>query len=163
MTPTNADFYTILQLLHQEGVRFVVIGGFAMYLQGADYFTVDIDISFARDRENTDALAKMLASQNARLRNFPPDLPFILDGQTLRNNTTITLETQLGLFDLLAEPEGVDGFEGLWERANVLEVDGNPVRVACITDLIAMKRAANRPKDQDHIRQLEALQKLINS
>lgn len=141
-------------------MRFVVIGGVAMSLQGADNLTFDMDVSFARDRENTDALAKMLTAQKARLRDFPPDLPFVLDSQMLRNSATLTLETEIGNFDLLAQPEGVDSFEGLWERAIVMEIEGKPVRVACIPDLIAMKQAADRPKDRGHIMQLETLLKV---
>lgn len=85
-----------------------------------------------------------------------------MDGQMLHNSTNMTLETRWGAFDLLAEPDGVDGFEGLWERAVAMEVEDMEVRVASIPDLIAMKRAANRPKDREHIMQLEALLRLLN-
>lgn len=46
-------------------------------------------------------------------------------------------------------------------RAAILElVEGN-VRVASIEDLIAMKRAAGRPKDQQHLLELLDLQQLL--
>lgn len=151
------NYRNFLRSINEAGVRFVVIGGVAMILHGTDTLTRDMDISFARDRKNTDALAKVLAVQKARFRDFPPDLPFILDGQMLRNSATLTLETKIGDFDLLAEPEGVDGFEGLWERAVIMEIDGSSVRVAAVPDLIAMKRAADRPKDRLHIMELQAL------
>ena len=41
------------------------------------------------------------------------------------------------------------------------EAFGVRTRVASIDDHITMKRAANRPKDQSHILELEALRKLI--
>ena len=122
-----------------------------------------MDVSFARDRDNTEALAKILTAQHAHPRGFPAGLPFLIDAQTFRNNTNLTLHTDWGAFDLLAEPDGVDSFDGLWERAVVMPVEDLTVPVASIPDLIAMKRAADRPKDREHIMQLEALQRLQSS
>lgn len=154
------QYRAIVRSLTDAGVRFVVIGGVAMHLHGASNLTFDMDISFARDRANTELLAKTLTAQHAHPRGFPAGLPFVVDAQTFRNNTNLTLETDWGAFDLLAEPEGVDGFDGLWERAVIMEIEGLAVRVASIPDLVAMKRAADRPKDREHIMQLEALQAL---
>ena len=53
--------------------------------------------------------------------------------------------------------------DGLWERATLLDFGGFIVRVASIDDLIAMKRAANRPKDQSHVYELLVLKKLIET
>ncbi len=44
-----------------------------------------------------------------------------------------------------------------------MELYGMSVHVASIEDLIAMKRAANRPKDQLHLMELQALRDLIRS
>ena len=63
----------------------------------------------------------------------------------------------------MREIPGVESFEGLWERAVPMDLGGFIVRVASLDDLIAMKRAANRPKDQAHIRELLALKKLIET
>ncbi len=154
------QYRAIVRALSDAGIRFVIIGGVAMHLQGTSNLTFDMDISFARDVANTEALANTLRAQHAYPRGFPPDLPFVLDAQTFRNSTNLTLDTDWGSFDLLAEPDGVDGFEGLCERAVVMTVEERTVRVASIPDLIAMKRAADRPKDREHIMQLEALQRL---
>lgn len=73
----------------------------------------------------------------------------------------LTLETDFGDLDLLAIPEGLDSYEGLVSRAIEMEVFGVPVLVASVDDRIAMKRAANRPKDQAHLYELLALKKLL--
>lgn len=163
MPEPGINFRAILRLLIEAEVRFVIIGGVALHLHGADNLTLDMDISFARDTANTDALAKILNSLHARYRDFPPDLPCLIDGQTLRNSTNLTLKTDLGEFDLLAEPEGADSFQGLWERATTMLIESMEIHVASIDDLIAMKKAANREKDRLHIMQLEALKKIIAS
>jgi predicted nucleotidyltransferase len=151
----------VLLLLLEADVRFVVIGGAAMVLHGSDHITQDIDFSYDRKRGNLRTLSRILSSRKAKLRGVPDDVPFILDEYTFRNVQNMTLDTDLGAVDLLAVPEGVDSFEGLWERARVMNFGGYTVRVASIDDLIAMKRAANRPKDQNHILELLALKKLL--
>ena len=57
----------------------------------------------------------------------------------------------------------MDSFDGLWERSATIEIYGISVQVASIADLLSMKRAANRPKDQNHILELLELQKLIET
>ncbi len=72
----------------------------------------------------------------------------------------MTLTTDAGSLDLLGEAPGAGPFEELWNRAVVVELDGSPVRVASVDDLIAMKTAAGRPKDKDHVLELRALREL---
>ena len=59
--------------------------------------------------------------------------------------------------DLLGELAGVASFEQLWDEATVLELGGLAVRAASILSLIAMKRAADRPKDRLHVMELEQM------
>src|SRR5207237_691954 len=132
-------------------IRFVIIGGVAMRMQGAAHVTDDIDFSYSRESEGLPGLIKTLNDHHVRLRNVPTDLPFFFDLRTLKNTLNFTLTTDVGDIDLLAEPAGVDSFEGLWERATIMEIFGMNVRVASIEDLIAMKRAAGRPKDKQHL------------
>lgn len=56
----------------------------------------------------------------------------------------------------------MDGFDGVWARADHMQLFELPVRVASIDDLIAMKRAAGRPKDAMHIMELEAVKQAKN-
>ena len=161
MQEENIDFQAAIKQFVEGNVRFVLIGGLAMIAQGATHTTLDIDLSYDRNTENLAALVKVLVGCHARLRNVPADLPFILDVKTFRNVFNLTLTTDVGAIDLLAEPAGVDSFEGLWERASVMELFGMSVRVASIEDLIAMKRAAGRPKDERHLMELLDLQQFL--
>ena len=154
------DFQPILKALIDSNIRFVLIGGLAMVTRGSDHVTQDIDICYARDAENLTRLSDTFNAHNVRLRGVPKDLPFIFDPRTLQNARNLTLDTDLGAVDILGEPAGVDTFEGLWERSEVIGIYGLAVHVASIADLLSMKRAANRPKDQNHILELIELQKL---
>ena len=161
MPASEPNFAALLQQLHSAGARFVLIGGLAMVSHGSAHVTVDVDVAYARDAENFAALARVVQTVHARLRGVPVDLPFPLDALTFRNTMNLTLETDYGALDLLAIPEGIDSYEGLLRRSVELEVFGVPVHVASLDDLIAMKQAANRPKDQAHLYELFALKKLL--
>lgn len=54
----------------------------------------------------------------------------------------------------------IESYNTLKEHGSDIDLFGLPIRVAAIDDLILMKRAANRPKDQNHILELMALKKL---
>jgi hypothetical protein len=138
----------------------VIIGGVAIQMQGGRHVTFDIDFAYRRTLETARRIAAAMAEQNPIPVNWPDDVPFIWDELTLMNQTALTLETDLGRVDFLAEPAGVSTFEVLFRNAMVLEIDGMEVRVASIEDLLAMKRAAGRPKDLAHIAELETIQRL---
>ena len=160
MPEESTDFAGILALLHREGVRFVLIGGLAMMSHGSAHVTQDIDVAYATDSDNVAKLAQALNKVQARLRGVPADLPFILDARKFRNTQNLTLDTALGSLDVLGHVSGAEEFNRLWERALDMEIFGTPVRVASLEDLIAMKRVANRPKDRNHLLELEALRRL---
>jgi len=48
-------------------------------------------------------------------------------------------------------------FEELWARSQVFDIQGAPVHVAAIEDLIHLKRMAGRPRDEADIQELEAI------
>ena len=159
MQPTVPEFADLLRALNDQSVRCVVIGGLAMILHGSSYVTFDLDIAVSTDGSNTLPIIQALAP----LHPFPPQFGsadnFVWDERSIFG-AVISLVTDAGLVDILRVQPGIDSFEGLWQRSEVREVAGLKVRVASITDLIAMKRAAGRPKDLDHIKQLEALKAL---
>ena len=161
MPEQTPDFGSVLAALNAAQVRFLLVGGLAMVSHGSAHITQDIDVVYARDADNLAALERGLAPYHPRLRGVPEEVPFMLDAPTLRNTRNLTLETTLGDLDLLSDIAGMDSFEGLWERSVEMDIEGIPVRVASLDDLIAMKRAANRPKDRLHLMELLALRKLI--
>ena len=118
---------------------------------------------YARDRGNLKRLAAVLVELGARLagRDLPPDLPFQLDVRTLENGANFTLDTNLGRLDILGDPDGARPYPEIRSRAERVEIAaGLEVLVAGFDDLMAMKRAAGRPKDQLHLTELSELREL---
>lgn len=138
----------LIEALADAQVDFVLIGGVAGGAHGSAYPTYDVDVMYARDRENLERLASFLRDLGATLRGAPPDLPLQLDAEMLEKGGNFTFDTRLGPLDILAYPAGAPPYQRIREYASVVEFGGRPVRVASIDHLIAMKEAAGRTKDK---------------
>jgi predicted nucleotidyltransferase len=153
------DARAMLARLTAAGVDFVVIGGIAVVLSGYGRMTRDLDIMFADDPANLEALGGVLTDIGASLRGVDDDLPFVADARTLRGVQLLTLETSLGWLDVHRRVPGVTSFERLRRNAERVTIGGFAVLVAGIDDLLAMKRAAGRPQDQLDEAALEAIRR----
>jgi hypothetical protein len=138
----------LFAVLERRGVDFVVVGGMAGLAHGSSYPSFDLDIAYARDRANLERLVSALAEIGVSLRGAPPDLPFQLDVETFGAGANFTFTTPLGDLDVLGEIAGVRSYDELRAAAERKRIAGHAVLVASIDHLIAMKRAANRAKDQ---------------
>ncbi|MFI5026258.1 MAG: hypothetical protein ACHQCI_05855 [Solirubrobacterales bacterium] len=131
-----------------HGVDFVLIGGLAGISHGSTYPSYDLDVVYARDRDNVARLVATLEEIGVRLRGAPAELPFLLDVRTIENGANFTFETPYGDLDVLADAAGMGSYESLLSESVEREVFGHLVKVASIDHLIAMKRAAGRTKDK---------------
>ena len=150
----------LLRALTEGDVDFVVIGGIAAVAHGSPQFTRDLDITYAGDEENLEHLGSVLVGLGATLRGVTEEIPFVADGRTLRHTRVLTLVTPDGAIDILAQPDGSDSYERLRANAITASVGGVVVRIAGLDDLIAMKKAAGRPKDRIYVEELEAIRRL---
>ena len=148
LPPRPPDLGALLTPLVRHGVDFVLVGGMAGISHGSSYPSYDLDVVYARGRDNIGRLVDALREVGVRLRGAPADLPFLLDAKTIENGSNFTFVTPHGDFDILGHADGMPGYDELRAAAPVREILGLEVRVASIDHLIAMKRAANRPKDR---------------
>ena len=141
------DVQRLLDVLSAAGVDFVVVGGVALVLRGSSRVTLDLDLCYARDRENLRRLAAALAPYHPRLRGAPPDLPFLWDDRTLASGLNFTLTTDLGDLDILGEVAGVGAYAQVSDGSSELVVGDTAIRVMDLDALERSKRAAGRAKD----------------
>jgi len=155
----DLDVRGMLQQLTASGVDFVVIGGVAMILHGSARVTRDLDIAFASDDPNLDALGEVLVELGARLREVDEDVPFVPDGRTLRTVELLPLATSRGWLDVHRGPPGAPRYEKLRRNAERVDLGGFSVLVASPDDLIVMKRAAGRTIDLSDIEELDVIKR----
>lgn len=151
------QFETAVQALCDGGVDFVIIGGVAATLHGSAMVTYDLDVCYSRAASNLRRLKEALAPFHPRPRGIPGSLPFIWDEATLRNVSVLTLETDIGEIDLLAEVAGLGAFEQVKAHSARVEAFGREIDALDLRGLIQAKRAAGRPKDLAALAELESL------
>ena len=148
----------MLRGLTRRKVRFVVVGGVAAAAHGSSRVTNDLDICYeAASKANLIALASLLAAWKAYPRGVEPDLPFIMDDRTLRGAPVLTLTTTEGDIDVMDRIAGIGDYTAVRRHSERISALGVSFRVLDLPSLIKSKRAAGRPRDHDHLPELEAL------
>ena len=151
------SFASILQGLNFAKVRFVLIGGLAAAAHGSRRVTDDVDICYDSSPKNLKRLAATLSAWDAYPRGIEPGLPFFMDERQFRITPIMTLTTREGLLDVMDVVKGVGDYKACAARSIAISAFGIRLRVLDLAALIDAKRAAGRPRDLDHIPELEAL------
>jgi hypothetical protein len=154
----------LIQRLVAADVQFVIIGGLAAQAHGSPSITADVDIVPSWDPANLRRIESVLRDIVAIRHGVPPDAPALpsLDAHTLLGGAVFTLNSRFGRIDLLANPDpGIDYAE-LRKSAVSVTFLGMSLLFASLDDLIAMKRAAGRPKDRVELEILGALREELD-
>ena len=162
----NFDPIKICSILNDEGVDYVVIGGFASVILGSPLPTEDIDVVPERSEENLQRLASALKRLNAKIRTDSDPVSAPLDAAFLATMPfMLNLVTDYGIVDLTFEPSGPLRGYSAWNAgaSSELVADGLSIRVASLDAVIDSKRAANREKDQRALPYLESLRDELGS
>ncbi len=150
------DPETILRSLVDHQVAFVLIGGLAATAHGSSLATFDIDVCYRQDDANCSVLAQALKELGAEI--FPIRTNRIeISPELLGRYPFINLKTSFGRLDVLAHVDGLGRYEDLIGETAEVELGDRSISVLTIEQLIAAKRAANRPKDREHLDHLLAI------
>ena len=142
--------------LQNEGVRYIMVGGYATNLHGFQRYTGDIDIWLEDTLENRKRLRKAFAECGMG------DYYMLETMQFVPGWTDLNLMNGLRL-DIMVSMKGLEGytFDECLKMASIAEIDGVKVPFLHINQLIANKKAVNRPKDQIDVLELERIQKIL--
>lgn len=151
------DPFPLLATLRRHEVDFIVIDLIAAIAQGYPMATRDLDVTPSREPDNVERLAEALRQLQAKLRTLSEPVDFPIEADYLAGVPSWTLVTPLGELDILFEPAGTRGYDDL-KRDAVEVMLGVPVLVASLVDVIRMKQATGREKDQI---QLPALRRTL--
>ncbi len=164
MDPTaQTDLEQIFEALTRANVRYVVVGGVAVLLQGYARLTADLDLVVALDPANArlamETLGALAYQPRAAVKAADFADPAIRQTWIEEKGLTVFslwsprfAGTEVDVF--VAEPLP---FEELLQKASKVALGGVSVAVASIEDLITMKERVGRPKDLEDVRKLRSL------
>ena len=154
------DPVRICEILNEEQVDYVIVGGFAAVIRGSSIPTRDIDIVPSQVPENLERLARALSRMHAEIRIDGDSIPTRIDAAFLANMPfMLNLVTEFGEMDLTFSPAGrAGGYDG-WRAGATFETVSEDlmVVVASLDDVIDSKKSANRAKDHVALPYLESL------
>lgn len=145
------DFKELLKSFNAHGVKYLVVGGYAVSFHAQPRATKDLDIFIKADAENAHAVYAALVSFGAPLGGINPD--DFADPEKF-----IRLGSEPVAVDLLPSIDGVD-FDTAWSHRVSGMIDSDPAnRLAAFfisqDDLIASKLAAGRTRDLADVEEL---------
>jgi predicted nucleotidyltransferase len=136
----SSDWRDLLSALETEGVRFLMIGGYAVMRYTEPYHTKDLDLWVEPSPGNAARLLRALVGFGAPIGDLEPEF-FTMPGNFY----------QIGVsrwrVDILTSVSSELPFESAWERRVQTTLGGFPLFMIGLDDLIAVKEAAGRPRD----------------
>jgi predicted nucleotidyltransferase len=146
----------LLERLKEDRVEFVLVGGLAVNAWGYLRATRDVDLVPDPATPNLERLERVLSGLGGKVEVGGELLAAPAIRTFLRTGDRTLVLTDLGRVDVLQGLPQVPSFAALKERAVDVDVDGLVLSVCSLGDLLAMKRASDRPRDRDDVEALEA-------
>ena len=145
----HPDFRDLLAEFARGGVRYVLIGGYAVGHYGKPRATKDLDLLVSARDDNLQRVAAALAQ-------FGAPATVVESARVLAPNEIVYLGIEPVRIDILRTVDGIDT-ETAIDRAGMVELDQLAIPVISLADLIANKRASGRAQDLADVEQLERL------
>lgn len=145
------DIIDFLELCNKHGIKYLVIGGYAVSIHGYPRSTKDIDVCIELSQVNALNMVQVIkdfgfGSLNLNEKDF------------LKKHFI----TQLGFpplrIDILNDLDGVS-FKEAWENKKIVKIENVPVNFIGYNELLIVKEKAGRPQDIADISKLKSRNK----
>ena len=145
----HEEFKDFIESLNKANVNYIVVGGYSVILHGYNRTTGDLDIWVGRTQENYLKLMKAF-----QLFGLPTTAIPVNDFVNNKQIEVYTFGRPPLAIDIMTEMKGAS-FEDAFEQAEMIEVEGQKLRLLHYNHLIMAKKAAGRHKDLDDLENLE--------
>ncbi|MFV0605925.1 MAG: hypothetical protein ACK5NK_08810 [Niabella sp.] len=154
----DEDLLLFWATLNKYSVKYIMVGGFAVNMQGFSRATDDSDIWLNDTLQNRQHLRKAFEELGYG------DYPSLENMQFVPGWTEFYIAGGLVL-DIMTSMKGLENlsFAECYEMAKKANLNGIIVPFLHINHLIANKKAVNRPKDQIDVLELERIKSFINN
>jgi len=135
----NPDYRDMIECLLNNGVDFMLVGGYAVALHGWPRTTFDIDFWIMANPENAKSVVRAITAFGAPLMG-------LTEADFHRPGMVFQIGAEPQRIDIISAVDGLD-YADASLRAVTMNVDGLEIKVVSLDDLIVNKRASGRPKD----------------
>jgi hypothetical protein len=141
--------------LFDNNVQYIMVGGYATNLHGFQRYTGDMDIWIKDDVENRVNMRKAFKEAGMGDYFMFETMQFVPGWSDFKLNNGLQL-------DILTSMKGLEGFsfEECLGIATIATIEKIEVPFLHLNQLIANKKAVNRPKDQIDVLELEKIKKI---
>jgi len=142
------DLKELLRAFNEQGVKYLIVGGYAFGVHAEPRATKDLDIFISSDEENSKKVFRALIQYGAPLAD--------LTSSDFMDGTTFQIGQPPARIDILQHIDGIT-FDEAWENRIEGSVDAE-IKAAVISrgDLIRNKLATGREQDRLDVKKLRA-------
>ena len=135
---TAEDLKRLVKALNDEGVEYILIGGYALFALGYQRATTDIDLLLPRSLQTGERMkrALMILADNVAK---DLDAAWFMEDETIRVADEIVVDL---MFNACGET-----YESLLPHAAMIDLDGIPIRTLDLEGLLKTKQSG-REKDR---------------
>jgi len=141
------DFKEFIELLNENNVKYLVVGGYAVALHGHPRYTKDLDIWIELSSGNAEKILNVL-------ENFGFGSLGLKTDDFLTQDQVIQLGYPPNRIDLLTTLKGVN-FEDCYESKVQIKIQDTQINFIDIENLKKNKRATGRSQDLADVENLE--------